>query len=133
MTDRKTEIVIRGRTQRDYAIDLINKLSPDKIWAVTVSPYRKKRSLDQNALIHSWFAIIARETGNDPDDVKEALKSMFLPPRYVEMEGKTVEVRRATSKLDTKDMAEFCSRVQAWAAQEFGIVLPTRDDFRVAA
>lgn len=133
MSDRATEIHIVGQPQREFAIRFIQRLSADKQWTVSIRPYRKKRTLDQNALIHGWFAIIARETGNDPGDVKEALKTEFLPPRFVELNGKTVEVRRETSKLDTKELAEFANRIQAWAAQEFGIVLPTRDDYREIA
>lgn len=128
-----TEIIIRGEIQRRFAITMIEKLSADKLWSVVIKPYVKKRTLDQNSLIHGWFSIIARETGNDPGDVKEALKDMFLPPRFVELNGLTVEVRRETSKLNTKELAEFANRVQAWAAQEFGMVLPTRDDQRDVA
>ena len=46
--------------------------------------------------------------------------------------GKTVEVRPETSKLSTKELAEFADRVMAWAATELGIILPTRDDAQEA-
>lgn len=123
-----TTIILRSETQRQFALSTIQKLNVDKLWEVVIRPYRKPRTLDQNALIHSWFTLIARETGNDMDDVKEALKAKFLPPRFVEIDGETIETRRSTAKLDTKEMSEFCNRLQAWAAAELGIVLPTRQD-----
>ena len=126
-------IILRSERQRQYAIDSILKLNAEKPWEVVIRPYRKPRTLGQNALIHGWFAVIARETGNDPDDVKEALKIKFLPRRYVEIDGETVEVRRSTAKLTTGEMTEFCDRLQAWAASELAITLPTRDDMREVA
>ena len=121
-------IILRGEIQRDFAIAQIRKLNLDKLFQIEIKPYRKPRTLDQNVLFHGWVAILARETGNDFDDTKEALKSMFLPPRFVEIDSKTVEVRRSTAKLSTKEMGEFCTRIQAWASSEFAIILPTRDD-----
>ncbi|MDY0242189.1 MAG: recombination protein NinB [Rhodospirillaceae bacterium] len=128
-----TTIILRGETQVAFAIESIHRLNKEKLWEVIIRPYRKPRTLDQNALIHSWFGLIASETGNDPDDVKEALKAKFLPARLVDIDGESIEVRRSTAKLNTVEMAEFCNRMQAWAASELGIQLPTRDDMREAA
>jgi len=128
-----TTIILRGEVQRRFAHEQIDKLNIEKLWQIDIKPYKKPRTLDQNALFHGWCKILATETGNDFEDTKEALKAMFLPPRYVEIDGKVIEVRRSTAKLDTKDMAEFCTRIQAWAASEFGLTLPTRDDLREVA
>ena len=128
-----TTIILRGKAQRAFAVERINALNPSKIWEIVIRPYRKPRTLDQNALIHSWFALIASETGNDPEDVKEALKAKFLPARFVDIDGEMIEVRRSTAKLNVQEMSEFCNRMQAWAASELGIQLPTRDDMREAA
>lgn len=128
-----SEIIIREQRQVDFAISQISTLNLNKEWRITIKPYVKKRTTSQNSIVHLWFGIIASETGNDADDVKEALKAKFLPARFVEIDGEMIEVRRSTAKLNTTEMAEFCNRMQAWAASELGIQLPTRDDMREAA
>jgi len=126
-------IILRGEDQRKFAIASLQKLNLEKLWEVVIRPYKTPRTLDQNALIHKWLTVIATETGNDMEDVKEALKAKFLPPRFVEIDGETFEVRRSTAKLNVAEMSEFCTRIQAWAASELGLILPTRLDYEQRA
>ena len=115
--------ILRDETVRQRAAEFVAALSMGTLWEVTIKPHVKKRSLDQNALWHAMIGEVAKATGNSHDDVAEAVKQMFLPPRFVEVGGKTMEVRRSTTKLNTKEMTDLIDQLVAWAGSELGIAL----------
>lgn len=123
-----TEIVMRSEVQREFAMSLIRQLDVGKTWQITVKPFKKKRSLHQNALYWKWLGIIAVETGNDPDDLHEIFKQQFLIPVEVEFAGEVTSLRRSTTKLNTQDMSAYMDKVNAFAASQLGIILPLPDD-----
>lgn len=123
-----TEIIVRDETLRDRAIDLIGKLDLSKPWRITVERYRRKRTLGQNALLHRYFGIIARETGNSPEDIKEAYRDMFLPKVPVRIGDEERLIGQSTTKLDTKQMSELVDKVYHHAASELGILLPLAEE-----
>ena len=87
----------------------------------------KKRTVDQNALMWMWLTCIEDETGTLKQDVYEYYCKKFLW-RNVFINGKEEIVVRTTSKLNTAEMTVFLNKVQADAASEFGIRLPSPDD-----
>ena len=87
----------------------------------------EQRSINQNALMWSWFECLAHETGTDRNDFYDFYRELFLS-RTVTINGKETAVSSGTSKLDTKQFTEFLNKIQADAASEFGIKLPTPDD-----
>ena len=129
MSAKDTVIILREEKQRAHAIDFIRRLDiTARTFDVKIGVHRERRTLDQNALFHGWCAILAQHFGYDFEDMKEALKAKFMPPRYVEIDGKTIEVRRSTAKLNTKEMGELCTAIDIWAASEYAIMLPRRAD-----
>ena len=114
-------IVSDDKTRRQ-AIDALFGLDLSKPWAVTIEPYKERRSLSQNSLYWKWVGIMAQDTGNDPDTVHEALKQRFLVPVEVAFLGEKVQYR-TTASLDIKAMGNYMDRVQALAV-EMGIRLP---------
>ena len=60
-------------------------------------------------------------------DIYDYYRSLYLS-RMVTVNEKEVQVSSGTSSLDTKQFTEFLNHVQADAAAEFGIKLPTPDD-----
>lgn len=121
-------VIIRDEASRARAIELIGKLDLLKPWAVTVAKAKSKRSIDQNNLYWLWLGIIANETGNTATDIHEWCKGEFLPPVFVEVNGKVREARRSTTDLNTADMTTYLDRINAWAASDLGIILPHPDD-----
>lgn len=98
------------------------------VW--TAKRRKLKRSLSQNALFHAWVHILAVASGETDAKMKDDVKRALLP--LVEVVSKvTGEIRMEpaqTSKLTKTEMAEFMTRVQALAADIFGIRLPSSDD-----
>ena len=115
---------------RERAVAFIQALADSKRWRVTVVRYQK-RTIPQNSLFHKWVSVIALETGNHNEDVKDALKQMFLHPRIIDMAGQMREVRRSTAALNLMEMKLFMDRVQGWAASE-GIALPQPEEMHDA-
>lgn len=124
--------IIRSVEQRDAIAALVGKLDPEKVWSITVEPYRKKRTNSQGALYFKWVGIIARETGNSQDDVHEALKAKFCPPRTVTLGDEERHIR-TTTKLSTAEMSAYMESVQAFAASELAILLPIPEELHRAA
>lgn len=118
-----------GPDQRDHVIGQIQALDATKSWTLTVKQFRPKRSLSQNNLFHSWVQIIADSTGNEPNDVKSALKDLYLPLKVAKIGKVERMVRPETSSLEVGEMSVFMDRVQAFAATELGIHLPVPSEF----
>lgn len=89
----------------------------------------KRRSLPQNRLMWMWFACIGQDTGQSIDDIHDYYAYKFLPRYITELEtGAQVRVPGHTSTLTTEAFTEFLNQVQADAATELNITLPTPDD-----
>jgi hypothetical protein len=124
--------IIRTEVQRDAIRDLVAKLDVSKPWSVTVDPYRKKRTNSQNNLYWKWISIVARETGNSKDDVHDAFKQMFCPPRVVKI-GDDERSIYTTTKLTTQEMTDYINAVYAYATSELGYLLPLPEEAHLAA
>jgi hypothetical protein len=98
-------------------------------YILTVKRETKKRSLDQNSLMWLWYTCIERETGTDKNDVHDYYCTKFLH-RNMNINGRQTVAVGGTSKLNTAQFADFLNKVQADAASEFGIRLPSPDDLR---
>ncbi|HGB5894209.1 TPA: YbcN family protein [Salmonella enterica subsp. enterica serovar Kottbus] len=102
-------------------------LEDGQSFRLILKPWREKRSLSQNSLLHMWLSEISEyliRRGKffaTPEWVKEALKHTYLGYETKERvdvvsgEITTVQSLRHTSDLDTGDMYIFLCKVEAWA------------------
>ena len=103
-------------------------------YRLILKPWREKRSLSQNSLLHMWLSEISEylvksgRTDATPDWVKRNLKKTYLGSvevtytDFITGEKTTAWEPRHTSDLDTGEMHIFLCKVEAWCAQ-FGLVL----------
>jgi len=96
-------------------------------YILTAKQEKDRRSISQNSLMWMWFECISRETGQNRLDIYDYYRTMYLS-RIITVNEKEVQVSSGTSSLDTKQFTEFLNHVQADAASEFGIKLPTPED-----
>lgn len=108
-------------------IELMFNLIANGEYTLEIKKKVKKRTVDQNALMWMWFTCIEDETGTLKQDVHDYYCKMFLR-RIIVINGKEETVVRTTSKLNTAEMTVFLNKIQADAASEFGIRLPSPDD-----
>lgn len=118
------DYVCRGRVQLQQAADFIaSQLSHDKVWRISVGPYREKRTLPQNDRFHKLIALMASETGEDPKRLKEWVKAEFGQMVSVEVGGRAHSVPAPSREYEVAQMSEVMERLEAFAARELGIAL----------
>jgi hypothetical protein len=116
----------RARHYRNKCIAALGELSQDKPWQVTVNQYVKKRSNDQNAFLHAVpLRMICDETGNEMDDIKDyLLGTCFGWEEYTVLKARKKRPVRRSSSLNTLEMKNFIEWIEAWSAQELGMIIP---------
>jgi hypothetical protein len=122
--------ITAGKLIFDSPVDVLAHLQSleGKRVEVTVERQKRKRTNQQNR----WYwgvvlQLISEHTGEDPENLHEALKAHFAPKHVV---GNIV-VPSASRYLDTMDFSTYCEKVRRWAAEELHISIP--DPEQVAA
>ena len=93
---------------------------------VIVQPVPKKRSNNQNA--YMWgvvYSTLADWSGQDVNDIHDALCAMFAPPRVVKTKFTgSVVVQGRTSTMSTAEIEEYLTKIRVWALSEHGVNIP---------
>lgn len=102
--------------------------------ALVIKPgkYSNPRSLSQNALVHTWFSVMAKHFSKkvevDSEQMKLLMKNKFLGTEDVVVGNTVIEGQlKRTSKLTKGEMTYFMDRVYEWAA-DHGVNLPIPAD-----
>ncbi len=127
----KETVIIRDESMRERVVQHIAALNVEKPWAITIEPYKGRRTLSQNALMWKWVEAVVMHiheaTGQDKEDVHEWLKTQFLPAKVIEIDGRVV-FRYSTKGLTTAEMSKYMDKIYAWATTELGLLLPVPED-----
>ncbi|EPS1221638.1 recombination protein NinB [Burkholderia cenocepacia] len=119
-----------GHAKRLYAFLKANwrvMAAAGKPVAVTVYPYREKRTIDQNKKLHAMIRDIAEQAWVDgrqysEDAWKEIIRRTYIGTEEIDLPGGTrVERGISTTSLDVEQFAQMITAVQAWAVSELGI------------
>ena len=116
--------VLRDEGVRLRAIDFLRALDLTTCYELTFRLFKAKRSTEQNARYWAIVGIIASDTGHTADEIHEFCKREFLGFTVVSVLDREVEVVKSTANLKTKAFAEYCERVESWAATDMGVRLP---------
>ena len=108
-------------------LDCVLNLSANGEYELSLGKRMSKRSLDQNALMWKWFSLLEEGSGTSSQDYHDYYCKKFLK-RIVSVGNHDEVVVGGTRNLNTAEMAEFLTKVQADVASEFGIALPTAED-----
>lgn len=122
--------VVRDAALRRRVAQLIDGLDLGKPWSVDVKPYRKVRSLEQNARLWLLHTAAANFTGHTPEEMHEEALCQHYGYREVRMPTgwiKRMPLKRS-SQRDTAEFSKFMEATEAWYATEFGVILP--DSYR---
>lgn len=96
--------------------------NPGKLLRITHEELKRSRS--QNNLYWVFLHAIAKETGNDADDIHEYAKRKFLPPRFITINGEEYKIPGTTTGLSKNDFSEYMDKVSAWS----GVPIPNPAD-----
>ena len=116
------KIYIREERHRNHALDTIKALNIDTVYEVTIKPYKRNRSLEQNSLMWKWYSIIADDLGYTTEEIHEEFMRKLLIPITMQTPSGLVEVY-STKKLKVKEMTAYLEGIER-TATEMGIALP---------
>lgn len=103
-----------------------------RVW-VEVSTYFKKRSVQQNAVLHWYFSEIAEETGMYMEDVKTQMARKYLTTEQLDKNdnlvcdpetGEVMTRVKSTTELSTVEFNEYTEQIRLWSNDFLGLQLP---------
>ena len=110
------------------AAEFVKSLPLEPVMEVTIKPWKKKRSVQQNKLYWMWMGIISEEVGHSSEEMHELFASKLLPLESKEVCGEVVNIRKSTTKLSVKEFTEYLLKVEAFASEFLQTVLPHPED-----
>ena|SRR6185369_17415955 len=115
-------IIFRHADAIQAAIRRIQAIKPDqeKPLACWIGPYKRIRSLEQNALYWKLVGLLVSATGHDRETLHIFFKRRAFGVRVEELAGESIEVVPSSAKASKGDFSELISHVQAFIA-EYGI------------
>lgn len=121
-------MIIQNESDRARAINQITLLNAEKVWDVSIKPYKPNRSHAQNRIYWSWLQIIGDHLGYPKDELHVVLAAKFLGIVETRCIGEVITQPVSTSSLNIKEFAEYLNRIELFANSELGIILPNQDD-----
>lgn len=131
---KKNGELFRGYNEIMFDLRTMLGLIGNGDYYICIEKAKESRTLNQNDIMWLWFKHIAKEwsdaTGKTftQQDVHDAYCIKFLPkatPKGV--------VGGSTRTLTKDEMTEFLDKIQADAASDYGIKLPSKSDSTFAA
>jgi len=71
---------------------------------IVINEEKRVRSLSQNAFYWVYLGVIARETGDNADDLHEFFKRKLLSPVFKSIHGEEIRLPRSTTELSKVDL-----------------------------
>lgn len=105
--------VLKNDDVKKSCIEHIQSLNG--IYRVTIEKYVKNRSQAQSRLYWMWLGIIAKDTGNSPENLHEIFKMKFLGTEKIKSLGYTIEIPKSTTKLSTQEFTDYLDKIEALA------------------
>lgn len=115
------KLTARNPRELAQAAEIVSTLDPKRRWIVEVREQRAKRTNPQNRLLWAIYTRIADATGYTPEEVHEAMKAKFLPPRVIQLGTAEIEAPGSTADQEVPEFSEYVERVTAFAATELGV------------
>lgn len=88
---------------------------------VLLRPYKRDRSLEQNARYWGILNNAAVQLGVESNSLHQEAKYTFLGYREMEVNGHPIVILNSTTRLNTKQMTDYTDQVEAWLACEKGV------------
>lgn len=122
--------VLRDNLTRAMAIRELKAVGYEPVHEVIIRPYKTRRSLEQNRLLHAIFREVSdlyaqhHNQRYSPDTWKVFFKRLYLGSESTLMPDGTVNTElRSTAKLNTEEMTAFIEQIRDWCWHEQGWVI----------
>ena len=80
---------------------------------LTIELEKKGRSRSQNSYYWVYLGVIARETGDNADDLHEFFKRKLLPPKFIKVRNEEIKIPASTTELNKADFGEYMEKICA--------------------
>jgi hypothetical protein len=112
-------IIFRTEDQKRLAIQRIQTIKPDKEapLAIWIGPYKRIRTLEQNALYWKLVGRISAATGHDRETLHVFFKRQAFGVRLEQIGPHVVEVTPSSTRASRGDFSELIEHVQAFIAE----------------
>ena len=97
--------------------DIRTELEFGRPLQLEVKPFKRNRTLSQNAKIHSMIRDLSMHTGYTESEMKEIVKSAYGPTKCDVIGGEEVAYTKPTSQYDVEEMASFVERLYQLGAE----------------
>ncbi|MBS4082942.1 MAG: hypothetical protein KGZ73_05275 [Rhizobiales bacterium] len=81
--------------------------------SIVISEDKPSRSRSQNSFYWTYLEVIARDTGDNADDLHEFFKRKLLAPVFKTIRGEEVKLPRSTTDLDKLEFTEYLDKIAA--------------------
>lgn len=118
--------IINGKLEidKDEFIENIKNMKDGRI-ILEIKPYKNNISNKQRN--YYWGVVIellAQETGEAVEDIHEVMKSKFIPSKTITIFLEEIKQRKSITKLNTKEMEDYMSKIRVWASQFLSCYIP---------
>ena len=96
--------MVTHQTAIAYLQKFLPTMKKGRPYTLDIRPYRKPRTLPQNALLHAIIGEIGRNENMDPEMVKAGIKEQYGVRHRVQMRHGPVEVVKPSHLCDTREM-----------------------------
>lgn len=111
--------ILRNADVRERAIERIRMLNlqvPEP-WAIYVAPYKRIRTLEQNAAYWVEVAKICAATGHSKNVIHTYLKKEAWGVEIAEVNGKVIETVKSSARAERGDFSELIMHAQQLASE----------------
>ena len=114
--------ILRNEEIRSRCIEYLRRLDISVPQEVNIRAFKSRRNSAQNRLYWQILNEIADAMGKNAEVLHEYCKRKWIGCDEQEVGGETVKVGLSTTTLDVGEFSDYVTKVQHWAAEEFGIV-----------
>jgi len=110
-------------TRIEYAVQAVRQ---SKGMKVTIGP--KTRTNSQNSYYFNCLEIIAKDIGEDKNDLHDMIKLRVFGPQLITIKGETVSIPKRSSDLSVADFSKLLDAA-LMLASAYGIIIPSPATF----
>ncbi len=101
-------VIVRDEGALRAAIPgFVAKMVPGKPYEVWCRPFKRRRSIDQNAKMHVMIRELARHVGHSEGELKDYLKEEYGPKEKRTMFGRTYVGPKSTADYNVEEASEI--------------------------
>ena len=85
-------------------------------YVMTIRERKSKRSIEQNSRYWKLLTELGKHLGYSPDEMHDICRFKFMR-NAIEINGERLPLLKSSTKLTTKEMAEYQEAIEIWAGK----------------